>query len=271
MRSVRASGKPILAAKCEKSSPIASVAEVKTQAQGRDSTYSRSRSAISNGVNCSGKPLAPASTQRRPASSGKLAQCRQELARCAARRAQLAVPAPAPKPSSCAARSLKAVSISRQRIQKRIRQLRPFDSAPRRAATQVAVLELRLDAEHRLDEGRRADRRGRKFRGDVAQQHLHLAHRPDLAEELRGDIRHLMRLIQDHRLGARQQIAEALVLQRQIREQQVMIHDHDIGGLGIAARVEHMAARELRTFLAEAVLARRGDARPDRRTAPAGR
>ncbi len=57
MHSVRASGSPILSAKCEKSAAIARVAEVKIHAQGRDSTYSRKRSAISKGVNCSVEPI----------------------------------------------------------------------------------------------------------------------------------------------------------------------------------------------------------------------
>ncbi len=94
MRSVRASPRPILAAKCEKSAAMARVAEVNTQAQGRDSTYSRRRSAISNGVNCSVKPVAAASAHRNPDSSGSSRSCASALARCAARRAQLAVPAP---------------------------------------------------------------------------------------------------------------------------------------------------------------------------------
>jgi hypothetical protein len=54
-------------------------------------------------------------------------------------------------------------------------------------------------------------------------------------------------------------IAEALVLERQIGQQQMMIDDDDVGGLGVAPRLEHMAARELRAFLAETILARRGD------------
>ncbi len=74
-----------------------------------------------------------------------------------------------------------------------------------------------------------------------------------------------MRFIQNDGLGARQQIAEALVLERQIREQQVMIHHHDVRRLRVAPRLEHMAARELRALLAEAILAGRGDARPQGR------
>jgi len=38
-----------------------------------------------------------------------------------------------------------------------------------------------------------------------------------------------MRLVQDHGFRTRQEIAEALVLQRKIREQQVVIHDDDVG------------------------------------------
>ncbi len=56
------------------------------------------------------------------------------------------------------------------------------------------------------------------------------------------DIRQLMRLVDDHRVRARQQLAEAAVLQRKIREQQVMIHDHHVRGLRFAARLGDEAA-----------------------------
>ena len=45
----------------------------------------------------------------------------------------------------------------------------------------------------------------------------------------------------------------------------MMVDDDDIGGLRGAARLQHVAARELRALLAEAVLARRGDHGPDGR------
>ena len=48
--------------------------------------------------------------------------------------------------------------------------------------------------------------------------------------------------------GAGQQIAEALVLEREIREQQMVIHHDDIGSLGIAPRPDHVAVRELRAL-----------------------
>ena len=99
----------------------------------------------------------------------------------------------------------------------------------------------------------------------IAQQDLNLAHRPGLAEELRRDIGNLVRLVENDGLRARQQIAEALLLEREIREQQMVIHHDDVGRLGIAPRLEHMAARELRALLPQTILARRGDHRPHRR------
>ncbi len=111
----------------------------------------------------------------------------------------------------------------------------------------------------------RTHARGRELRGRIAQQMLCLPHRPALPEELRRDIRHLMRLVENDRLGAGQKVAEPLLLERKIREQQVMVDDDDLGGLRGAACLEHVAARELRALLPEAVLARRGDHRPRRR------
>ncbi len=71
-----------------------------------------------------------------------------------------------------------------------------------------------------------------------------------------------MRFVQNHGIGSRQQIRESLVLEREIGEQQMMVHDDDVGGLRGAARLDHMAAGVLRALLTEAILARRGDRRP---------
>ena len=72
---------------------------------------------------------------------------------CAARRAQLAVPAPAPRPSSCAAKIAQGGLDFRQRVQKRIRQTRPLVAARRRAAALSQFLETRLHGrERRLDQ-----------------------------------------------------------------------------------------------------------------------
>ena len=66
------------------------------------------------------------------------------------------------------------------------------------------------------------------------------------AEELRGEIRNLVRLVDDHRVGGTQQVAEAVFLEREIRQQQVMIDDDDVGLDGLAARLDHVAAADLR-------------------------
>ena len=125
-----------------------------------------------------------------------------------------------------------------------------------------------LDLAFHGDDGRGGGRiayTGREhLRARVPQQKLRLAGRPSLAEELCRDVRDLMRLIENDGLGARQQIAEAFVLERKIREQQVVIHHDDVGGLGVAPRLEHMAARELGALRSQAVFAGRGDLRPQR-------
>jgi hypothetical protein len=85
-----------------------------------------------------------------------------------------------------------------------------------------------------------------------------------LSEKLRGDVGNLMRFVQNHRIGFWQQIGEALVLEREIGEQQMMVHDDDVGGLRGAARLDDVAAGVLRALLAQAVLAGRGNRRPNR-------
>ena len=63
-----------------------------------------------------------------------------------------------------------------------------------------------------------------------------------------------MRLVDDHGVRARQELAEAALFQREIREQQMMVHDHDVRGLRFAARLEHEAAVEELALAAEAVV-----------------
>jgi len=47
-------------------------------------------------------------------------------------------------------------------------------------------------------------------------------------EELRGQVRNLMRLIEDQRVGRAEQVTEAVFLQREVREQQMVVDDHNI-------------------------------------------
>ena len=79
-----------------------------------------------------------------------------------------------------------------------------------------------------------------------------------LAEEAAGQVRQLVRLVQHHGVGLRQQLAEALLAQRHVGQEQVMVDDHHIRLLGAAARLHHEAVVVVWAFQAEAVLHRGG-------------
>ena len=122
-----------------------------------------------------------------------------------------------------------------------------------------------------LDGAELARQRRRRWRAPlrellarVAHQQFHLAAAEARAEELRGEIRDLVRLVDDHRVRRAEQVAEAVFLERQVREQQMVIDDDDVGLDGLAARLDHVAAADLGAARAEAVVARRGDLRPQR-------
>ena len=69
----------------------------------------------------------------------------------------------------------------------------------------------------------------------------------------------LVRLIEDQRIDARQQLAVPVLLERQVGQQQVVIDDHEVGLERRAPRREHVAARELRAARAGAGFARAGE------------
>ena len=83
-------------------------------------------------------------------------------------------------------------------------------------------------------------------------------------KELGGEIGQLVRLIEDHRIGRTKEIPEPVFFERKIREQQVVIHDHQIRALRLAPRRHHMTAAVVAAALAETVLARGGDLGPQR-------
>ena len=87
----------------------------------------------------------------------------------------------------------------------------------------------------------------------------------DLAEEQGRRLGQLVRFVEDHRVGRRQQVGDAFVAQHEVGEEQVVIDDHDIGFLRRAARLHHEALAVVPAFHAEAVVARRRDEIPDRR------
>ena len=123
--------------------------------------------------------------------------------------------------------------------------------------------DLRIEpGERRIDAGGHLLRE-QQLAGNVLGNRRQLARADVIAEELRRNVRQLVRLVDDDRVGAGQQVAEALLLQHEVGHQQVVIHDDDVGRLGFAPRREHEAVVVLRAFGAEAVLARRGDPRPD--------
>ena len=98
----------------------------------------------------------------------------------------------------------------------------------------------------------------------VGKQQLDLAAAAADAEEFAGQVRQLVRFVEDQRIHARQQVAETVLFERQVRQQQMMIDDHDVGFLRRAARLEHVAAREIGAARAGAVLPRGADVRPQR-------
>src|SRR3546814_3761602 len=83
-----------------------------------------------------------------------------------------------------------------------------------------------------------------------------LPRRHAAAEKLGGQLRQLMRFIDDDRIAAGQNLAETLVLEHEVREQQVVIDDHQIGRLRIAPRLCDEALLEVFTATAKAEIGR---------------
>jgi len=151
-----------------------------------------------------------------------------------------------------------------QQVYERIRQLRPVAALGAASEQSAHAHEFRIQIFDRSRQGRRLDTGRAKLERGIAKQNLRLTRRPGLAEELGGDVGNLVRLVENHGFGTRQQVAEALVLERKIREQQVVIDDDHVGRLRSAAGIDDMAAPELRALLTQAIFARRRDRRPER-------
>ena len=103
------------------------------------------------------------------------------------------------------------------------------------------------------------------FRDRIAREFEELRRGDGLAEEERRGFGQLMRFVEDDGVRGRQQLGHAGVAQHHVGEEQVVIHDHDVRLLRLAARVHHEAFLVMRAFLAETVVARGRDHRPDRR------
>lgn len=93
----------------------------------------------------------------------------------------------------------------------------------------------------------------------VANQLQELAAAERGAEKQLRDLRQLVGLIHDHGIGPGQELGESLLAQGQVRQQEMMIDDHQLRGLGLATRTHEMAGLNLRAPLAQAVVGRGGD------------
>lgn len=74
-----------------------------------------------------------------------------------------------------------------------------------------------------------------------------------------------MRLVDHEGLRARQDLAEALLLERQVGQQQVMVDHHHVGRLCTLARLHHETVVPERALVAQAVVDGGGDHRVQRR------
>lgn len=72
-----------------------------------------------------------------------------------------------------------------------------------------------------------------------------------------------MRLVEHETVGTRQDLAESLVLECQIGAEEMMIDDHQVRGLGLAACRQQMTSLPLGAILSETVVAGRGHDWPD--------
>ena len=106
--------------------------------------------------------------------------------------------------------------------------------------------------------------RGAELAPEIGKQQLELPTADADPEEFAGQIRQLVRLIEHHRIDTGQQIAESLLFERQVRQQQMVVDHDDVGLHRRAARLEHVAAGDLAAARAAAVVARRGDVGPQR-------
>ncbi len=88
----------------------------------------------------------------------------------------------------------------------------------------------------------------------VARQLLPRAHAEAFAEEVGRQFRQLVRLVDHERLGARQDLAEAFLLERQIGQQQMVIDHHHVGGLRPLPCLHDEAVIPERAFGAQTVV-----------------
>ena len=99
----------------------------------------------------------------------------------------------------------------------------------------------------------------------VAREIDELARGHGATEELRGDLGQLVRLVEDDRVRAGQQLGDSVVAQGKVGAEQVMVDDDHVGGLRRLARPKDEAVAEVVAILPEAALS------GGRRQRPGGR
>ena len=103
------------------------------------------------------------------------------------------------------------------------------------------------------------------FQHDIPGERHQLNRGKALSEEHRCGLRHLMRFIEDDGVARGQELAHPFIAQHHVREEQMVVHDDDVGVQRLLARVHDEAAVEVTAVRAEAVLASRSNLRPYRR------
>ena len=200
--------RPMRRRKCEKSAPTASVADANTQTPFCASMRAASAAPMSSGVQCTVTAPAVRSNQRRPSLGSATVISRSRAAQRRQRSRQLR-------------KSRRRLGERLERVGKRFERARRLGQRvaqrrgrgdPRRSPFRPRGGRAQRDdraAERAL---RRIDLRqhaGHARLGEhVAQQRLELARADRPAEELLRDVGQLMRLVDDHGIGSRQQLAE---------------------------------------------------------------
>ena len=122
---------------------------------------------------------------------------------------------------------------------------------------QTQVARRLVQRQRRILQGQVILRRGNAFMAHITRQVDQLRGGHALAEEQPGHFRQLVRLVENHCVAGRQQLAHAFVLEHHISEEQVMVHHHHVGHLRILPRGQDKTFLDVGTLLPEAVFARR--------------
>ena len=211
----------------------------------------RRHRAARSGTTCPARTLAPSarSPVRRLRPRPAAARCGHDLDAASAQRGEPGVVLAGVRAAS-RSRSASSACTRSRRFDQRGRPVPGLAALAHRAERMLQIDQMTLERLRERERELAARRARHQLRSQIARQRLQLATRDGEAEEIRRHVRQLMRLVDDDRVGAGQQIAEALLLEHQIRHQQMMIDHDDVGGLRLAPRFDDVAALERRAIRA---------------------